>query len=238
MRYYIFLAVCFCFLLLLAFLYIGVNKSQTAPKGGRFEREICRYELLSRETPPTSQNTMFLGSSNFALWGSDLEKRFEQFHAVNRALDGAHTTDLLFALDRLVLPYNPNRIVVFIGGNDIAFGAEPAIVFENFKQILEKIWTANPESEVFFVSPTHAPCREAYWKKMDVYDEKVFDLAQKQEKLHHIDITRPMNDAQGNVRKELYLSDGLHLNEAGRDIWVHLITAAIEKCQESVNQQQ
>jgi len=216
-----------CVLLLAAFLYTH-TKEENLSQEGRFEDEIRRYELLDKTVPPTSENTIFIGSSNFTLWGKELEKQFEQFNAVNRAFGGAHTTDLLSALDRLVLPYKPNRIVVVIGGNDIAYGAEPETVFENFKRILEKIWTANPKTEVFFVSPTHAPSRPAYWKKMDRFDQKVFNLALKLDGLYHVDITNPMNDAQGNLRKDLY-QDGLHLNEAGRQLWVDLISAAIEE---------
>ena len=221
-----------CFLFLGTLLCINA-KEKNLSQEGRFEDEIRRYELLSKDAPPTSENTIFIGSSNFAWWGSDLEKRFEQFQAVNRGFGGAHTTDLLSALPRLVLPYKPNRIVVFIGGNDIAYYTEPENVFENFKQILGQIWTANPKTEVFFVSPTHAPIRKKYWQQMDRYDQKVFDLSQRLDGLYHIDITNPMNDAHGKVRENLYLTDGLHLNKMGRDLWGHLIASAIENSLEN-----
>ena len=41
-----------------------------------------------------------------------------------------------------------------------------------------------------------------------------------------------MNDTEGNLRKDLY-GDGLHLNEASRDLWVHLISSAIEESQKN-----
>lgn len=194
----------------------------------RHEVEILRYELLNQNFPPTSENTIFIGSSNFTLWGSELEKQFEHFNAVNRAFGGAHTPCLLSALDRLVLPYKPNRVVIVIGGNDIANKVPPDKVFENFKRILEKIWTANPKTEVFFVSPAHAPCRQKYWKKMERYNQKVLDLSVRLTGLYHVDITNPMNDAQGKVRTDLFLDDRLHINEAGRELWTRLITSAIE----------
>ena len=81
------------FLVSLVLIYAGCNKEKKLLLEERFEDEIRQYELLNQNFPPTNENTFFIGSSNFTLWGSGLEEQFVQFNAVNRAFGGAHTTD-------------------------------------------------------------------------------------------------------------------------------------------------
>lgn len=200
----------------------------------RFEDQINRYEKMSQENPPSKNCTIFIGGSNFTYWKDSLEKAFQKYNAVNRGFGGARTRDIISALDRLVLPFYPARVVIFIGTNDIASGVSPETAFDNFRIILAKIWENNPTCEIFFVSPTHAPSREKFWEKGDVFDGYIKKMATQLDGFYHIDITTPMNDNQGQVMKEFYVDDMLHLSEKGRALWVRLISNAIDK---SLNEQ-
>jgi lysophospholipase L1-like esterase len=42
-------------------------------------------------------------------------------------------------------------------------------------------------------------------------------------KLQYVDVFTPMLDASGQVRRELFVEDGLHMNARGYSIWRGLI---------------
>lgn len=193
-----------------------------------YEREISAYEKAQIDDPCEPGGTVFVGSSTWARWGKRLEKDFESFQAINRGFGGSTIPDQLRAVDRIVLPLQPKRIVFFCGTNDIARNASPESVYENFVKFLEKTWEKDPKIEVFFVTATRAPIRKQFWEKVDAFNAKVKALAEKREKLHYLDLISPMNDENGVTREDLYISDRLHLNRAGEELWVEIITKALE----------
>ena len=48
-------------------------------------------------------------------------------------------------------------------------------------------------------------------------------LASSKKKVYFIDVWTPALDADGNVLKDIFLEDGLHMNEKGYAIWVSVI---------------
>lgn len=192
----------------------------------RFESEIKAYEAKSVEDPPVPGSTFFVGSSTWRLWGQALEEDFARFNPVNRGFGGATIPDLLRTMDRIILPHRPARIVFSCGGNDLASGDSPETVVKNFRTFLARVWTDNPLTEVYFVSNRHSPARQKYRKQGDRFNQLVKELAGKVAGLYYIDVV-PLTD--GNDRNTLFLADGLHLNRAGQQRWIPVITAALDE---------
>ncbi|MGL4941727.1 MAG: GDSL-type esterase/lipase family protein [Thermoguttaceae bacterium] len=191
-----------------------------------FERAVRNYEMRSIDDPPVPGNTLFVGSSSFALWGKKLEEAFADRDAVNRGFGGSIFADNILALQRIHIPYRPSRVVIFCGTNDFARGQSVDEVYRNFTYYIARHWVANPLAEIFFVSTTHAPAREKFWENGDELCRRVRELATKTSGLYFIDIITPMNDESGRVREELFVADRLHLNDAGHAIWTDAFRAA------------
>lgn len=216
----------FVFPAVLAFILILVPfvSAQESP----FEKEIAAYEKMQRDNPVEPGGTVFVGSSTWRLW-KGIEKDFEQFQAVNRGFGGSKIPEQIAAHERIVLPLKPKRIVFFCGTNDLAAKTDSVKVYENFIRYLSLVWKHDPALEIYFVSASRAPVRKEYWANGDIFNAKLKDLAEKATGLHYIDVVSAMNDEKGETREDLFIADRLHLNRTAQELWIPIITKAIEK---------
>lgn len=205
-------------------------ESKPAVKELPYEKDITAYVKKSLENPPPENCSIFIGSSTWRLWGQKLEEDFAELKAINRGFGGSTIPDVIRATDRLILPHKPARILFFCGGNDIARSTPPEVVFENFQKFLEKVHTAFPNCQVYFVSVSRAPVREKNWKDTETFNMNVQKFAKELDYLHYINTVDLMNDETGRTREDLYLADRLHLNrKAQEEIWIPTIKEAVIK---------
>ncbi|MGV3558463.1 GDSL-type esterase/lipase family protein [Larkinella arboricola] len=216
-------AIRFFLTVFLAWMAVG---ARLAAQELRFESEIKAYEAKAVDDPPIPGSTFFVGSSTWRLWGPALEEDFSKFSPVNRGFGGATIPDVLRVMDRIILPHRPARIVFSCGGNDLAGGDTPATVVNNFRTFLARVWRANPLTEVYFVSNRHSPAREKFRKQTDQFNRLVKALAGKVDGLYYVDVV-PLTD--GKDRDQLFMADRLHLNRAGQQRWIPVITTALDE---------
>ena len=207
---------------------VCVMLSTAQETGFRYETSIADYEKTTAEKPLPEHCTMFVGSSTWRLWGSQLEKDFAEFNAVNRGFGGATILDVLYVMHRIITPYKPERIVFFCGGNDIAEGASSEKTLENFKTFLSRLRAESPQTkEVFFVSVTASPSREKFREQTLQYNALVRELAEKTDGLYYIDTLATLLGEDGKADEKYFLEDRLHLNREGQERWIPVITAAV-----------
>jgi glycerophosphoryl diester phosphodiesterase/lysophospholipase L1-like esterase len=218
---------CTLVVFLLAFV-VCVMPSTAQETVFRYETSIADYEKTTVENPLPENCSMFVGSSTWRLWGSQLEKDFTEFNAVNRGFGGATIPDVLYVMHRIITPYKPTRIVFFCGGNDIAEGASSEKTFENFKTFLARLWVESPQTkDVFFVSVTTSPSREKFREQTLKYNALVRELAEKTDGLYYIDTLATLLGEDGRADEKYFLQDRLHLNRDGQEHWIPVITAAL-----------
>ncbi|MDR1491895.1 MAG: GDSL-type esterase/lipase family protein [Planctomycetaceae bacterium] len=215
------------------FTAIGQTTKNSAAQEFRFEKNIVAYEQKSEENPPPKSCTMFVGSSTWALWGKQLEEDFQEFQAVNRGFGGSTIPEVLYATHRIILPYQPAKIVFFCGTNDVAGGASGKTTFENFKKFLARIWAESPRTEIFFVTATLAPSREKFRKEMTEYNNLIKDMASKATGLYYIDALSTIVDEDGKAKEEFFQKDRLHLNRAGQERWIPLIKEKLRETEKA-----
>jgi lysophospholipase L1-like esterase len=203
-------------------------KAQQPSILGGFENDVRKYAYRSIDNPPVPGGTLFVGSSSFTLWTA-LEDVFAPYDAVNRGFGGSQFTHNIAALERIHLPYHPSQVVIFCGTNDIASGKDVETVFQNFKYYISRHWNENPLTKIYFVSLSHAPVREKYWKAYDTLNAKIKELASQTKGLYFIDVVTPMNGSDGKVRESLFLNDRLHPTAEAYDIWAKTIRQELDK---------
>lgn len=192
----------------------------------RFEKTILAYEAKDREAPPPQGAALFIGSSTFTMWKT-LAEDMKPIPVINRGFGGSTIPEVLYYMDRIVLPYKPAKIVFYTGGNDIAGGANAEKVFANFKTFVEKARATLPEVQIYFVSSKTAPTRVKFAATIDRFNNLVIEHVKQTPGLHFIE-TRPLLlDAQGAPREELFLKDRLHMNRQGYELWIPVIKSAI-----------
>ena len=188
-----------------------------------FQNEIDSFRRADSIAFPGTDKIVFTGSSSFRLW-KELQSDFPGHPIINRAFGGSTFDDLLYYRDRIIGPYKPRQVVIYCGENDLAGGASPGKVFENFVEFFRYIRSVSPEAHVLFVSIKPSPSRSQILDKVKEANALIHSFLSGEQRTGYVDIFTPMLDERGNFREELFVQDRLHMNRKGYAIW----KAAIE----------
>lgn len=133
-------------------------------------------------------------------------------------------TDLLHYADQLIIQYNPKEIFIYEGDNDLNSGKEVSDILKTADQLLIIIRERLSKNvKVFFISAKPSVARWALKEKYLNYNKQLEAWTKTAKKVYFVDVWKPLLDAQGEVLKDIYIADGLHLNEQGYKIWAGVI---------------
>lgn len=207
---------------------LAERNANNGPALDRFEAEIRAFEEADRRKTPPAACAVFVGSSTFTRWSS-LENDFRSFNAVNRGFGGSTLPEINHYVPRIVSKYNPNKVVLYAGTNDIAeLKHSGEQVFEDFKEFVKRVKEKSPKAEIFFISMSMAPSRSAWAKQFDLGNEKIRSYIETQSNLHYIDLLPLMRHKDGSLRVELFGSDRLHMNSQGYALWIPIIRKELQ----------
>jgi lysophospholipase L1-like esterase len=154
------------------------------------------------------------------LW--DTAAAFPGKPIINRGFGGSELSDVLAWYNQVILPYAPQKILVYAGDNDIAGGKPAAQVFEDYRELVAKVQADFPATELVFISIKPSKLRWAAWPEMVKANALVQHYANRHPGLGYVDLATPLLDDSGKP-KNVYLEDGLHLNEAGYALWQEVL---------------
>jgi lysophospholipase L1-like esterase len=207
--------------LLISFLLIFSCFSVFAQDPTRFNEKV---KQINEENPPqNNQNTIvFTGSSTIRMWKS-LQEDFPKHELVNSGFGGSQASDLLYFLNELVLVYNPSKVFIYEGDNDISAGKSSEEILDDYKNITTKIHESGPETEIILISPKPSVAR---WELKDKYldfNSKLKKFAAGKKNVKYADLWRPMLDKNKEPMKDIFIEDNLHMNQKGYAIWAKII---------------
>ncbi|HEY3862197.1 MAG TPA: GDSL-type esterase/lipase family protein [Verrucomicrobiae bacterium] len=189
----------------------------------RFEKEINALLALDKTNPPPHGAILFTGSSIIRKWDR-LSEQMAPLPVFDRAFGGSVTTDLLYYMDKVVLPYEPRIIVYYCGSNDINAGRKAAAVFDGFRQFAERVHAALPKTRILYISINRAPQKESKWNVVNAANDLARNYCVQNGWLGFIDVNPALFDSQGKSRLELFQPDKLHFREPA----YNLLTAIIK----------
>ncbi len=198
---------------------VQASGKESACKPERWKKTIAEFKKADENEPPGEGGAVFVGSSSIRLW--NLPKYFPNLkRSVNRGFGGSELCDSVHYFDTLVAKQQPNVVVLYAGDNDIAGGKKAKQVHADFqafnKQMLEKL----PKAKLMYISIKPSIAR---WKLAEEMQEAnaliAADCKKDSKRLAFVDIWEPMLDEEGEPRRELFVGDGLHLNEDGYEMW-------------------
>lgn len=184
-----------------------------------FISEIIAFEKQDSVSMPAKGRILLAGSSTFRLWVSAKEDLAE-FPIINRGFGGSQMSDLNFYFDRIVAKYAPKMILVYEGDNDLASGESPESVFEDFKIFAEKVKTQLPNTKVGFCSIRPSLARVNILKKQKQANEMIQAYCKRTKGFYYIDIQKEFYLKNGELMPDVFVSDKLHMNRKGYEIWV------------------
>lgn len=165
------------------------------------------------------------GSSTVRLWRSSAEA-FPEAQVVNTGFGGSTMDALAAHMDGLIMRFQPDQVFIGSGDNDLATGRSPEQVLADTEAILDRLARELPATTVAIVAAKPSLQR---WYLRDEYrtlNAGFRALAAQRPHVQFVDVWQRLVDADGQVRPELYASDGLHLNSRGYRIYSAALRAA------------
>ncbi|MDQ1162649.1 lysophospholipase L1-like esterase [Chryseobacterium sp. SORGH_AS 447] len=189
-----------------------------------FWQDIQHFKELDQKNPPAKNAILLVGSSSFTKW-TDVANYFPDKTIINRGFGGSRLTDLNYYANDLLNPYQPKQIIIYCGENDFADNDQlkADVVVDRFKTFYKKIRAKFPNVEVDYISIKYSPSREKLWPQMKEANKKIAAFMKKEPRAEFIDITKVMEDRDGNVRKDLFVEDMLHMTPEGYKLWTSVM---------------
>lgn len=193
-----------CFLILLNYIQIFFMKSKIE----KLENRVYDRERI-----------VFLGDSITNRY--DLDKHFINHYVINSGVGGNLTQDILNDIDNRVNKYNPSKLFLLIGTNDLVYSDLSLDgIKDNIEKIIDEIRLDNPNTKIYLESlyPVNSNVNEemvAGRKNDDIIklNEKIKTICE-EGKCTYIDMYNKLLDRNGNL-KRIYTADGIHLNRIG-----------------------
>ena len=211
---------------ILLFVSSPAGRSAQAPHDfGKWEKEISAFEQTDRTNPPPIGAQLFIGSSTIKLWKT-LAEDFPDRRVINRGFGGSEIVDSTHFADRIIFPYQPAKVFLRAGGNDLWAGKSVEQVFDDFKEFVSKIQAKLPETEVVFISLSPSIARWQQADKEKAVNDLVEKFARHSPRVRFIDAWSVPLDSDGKPRPELFLPDKLHFNPEGYKLLTARVLAA------------
>ena len=194
-----------------------------------FENRINELyqDYITNHECDESRGTLILGSSYVDFWNNwEAQSGLVNYvDGYNVGIAGSTTKDWLYAYDKLIKPFEAERIIISLGEADVSVWGEDGIaVVERLEALFEKIHADYPNTKIYYLYPLPTPngyqagvytntkyaslIREAkalcesltYVEGIDSFD--VFTTSDKQ-----------------NVKDNLFLDNKTYLNDNGYQVW-------------------
>ncbi len=192
-----------------------------------WEKDIQRFEARDAESMPAPGGIVFVGSSSIRFWKTD--KAFPDLQVINRGYGGSFVADSAHYAKRIVTKYKPRLVVFYAGDNDIGNGISPEQVSEDYKAFVKAVRDELPAARIVYISIKPSPARWATVDKSRKANALIKAYCESGEGLEFVDIDTPMVGPDGLPRKELFIGDNLHMNDAGYALWNEIIRPILDK---------
>jgi len=215
MKYYVII------LLLLSFFTQGQENDGFVQEVSAIQK---KYDTL---WDATKETIVFTGSSSIRFWGN-LQEIFPQYQIVNSGFGGSQASDLLTYTSELVLQYQPKQVFIYEGDNDIAAGKKAKTIKTDILDIIAKIKNQNTATKIVLIAAKPSIARWELRKKYKRLNKKFKRLSNQTNGVYYADVWEPMIEGK-EVRQDIFIADGLHMNGKGYALWFTAIKPFIEE---------
>jgi lysophospholipase L1-like esterase len=219
------------YILTSAFLFGMLTSSAQTTTAIPFQDEIDVFVKKDSIQMPAANSILFVGSSSFNYW-KDISNYFPGYPIINRGFGGSSLTDIIHFNKETILKYKPKQIYIYCGENDIAASdtITPQIVFERFKTLYRIIRThLGNKIPIMYVSIKPSVARWTMEEKFVAANTLIRNFINKQKHTQFLDVHTAMLDSNGEVFKDIFIADKLHMNARGYAIWQKIIAPTLVK---------
>ena len=189
--------------------------------------DIDRLTQDDAAHPPAPHGIVFVGSSSIRFW-TTLAEDFPGLPVIRRGFGGSELADSVAYVDRLVLAYRPDTVVLYAGENDIAAGVAAEKVAADFDAFCAAVRAKLPAARIIYLGMKPSPARWAFREKLQRGNTLIAAACARDPQLRFVDTFPPMLDAAGQPRPELFREDRLHMKHEGYAIWAKLLRPLLQ----------
>ena len=184
---------------------------------------ITEFEQEDKASPPPLGAVLFVGSSTIRLWDT-LTEDMKPLVAFGRGFGGAKIIDISYYVNRIVTPYQPKAVVVYIGGNDFSeiFDNQTKTLTQTkplYLQLIDRLKEAAPNAPIFFVALKPTTTNWHQKSLINSVNQFLKSRAELDERLFFIDANQGLYNAQGLPNADFLWIDGVHINSDGYKVW-------------------
>lgn len=168
------------------------------------------------------ENIVFYGDSITNKY--DIENFFPANNIINSGISGDKASDLIERINDDVYRYNPSKVFILIGINDLNHDVDEDEILNNIQEIITGIKINRKYAKIYVESIY--PINKEYMEEKDYrfneeldnddiieFNKKIEEICKKNS-ITYIDVFDSLLDEDGNLNKE-YSKEGLHLNDVG-----------------------
>jgi lysophospholipase L1-like esterase len=184
---------------------------------------------MPSRSPITSSDIVFLGDSLTEAF--DLEHYFRMKNIRNRGLSGDTTYQVRYRLEEIVKA-KPKKLFLMIGINDFFQGTDQITILRHIASIIEEFQqhTAVTELNVQSILPVNESLLLSD-ENINLFIFSVNDglrLICREFQIHFVDLYADFLNDEGEM-DGIYTYDGVHLSQAGYDLWARLVEPLVVK---------
>ncbi len=209
------------------FIYILFSTYCIAQNNSYLHKEVekitVKYDTL---WDANKETIVFTGSSSIRMW-RNLHEIFPQYQIINSGFGGSKTTDLLGYTDELILKYKPKKVFIYEGDNDISSKMKPNDILDNYNKIIAKINQYDLNTKIVIISVKPSIARWKLRRKYKYLNKKLKLLCDANPNLAYANVWDIMFENK-KLRTNIFVSDGLHMNGEGYNLWHSVIKNYID----------
>jgi lysophospholipase L1-like esterase len=186
-----------------------------------YEADVRHLELTKLTQVNGSRPPVFYGSSSLRLWetlATDFDPR-----VLNLGFGGSTLEACNYFFDRLIVPVNPQSLLLYAGDNDLGDGRSPQEVLGWFKSLADKVERSFGPIPVGFISVKPSPVRYSILDRIRALNEAVGLEIKSRPSAYYVDVFSSMLDENSKPRPEYFLEDGLHMSHEGYLLWSRIL---------------
>lgn len=195
----------------------------------QYEPRVRALENTFRNGYPRGE-VLLSGSSFFERWitsAADLAP----LRTTNIGIGGTKAGDHLAYFSRMVLPFQPAALVLYIGSNDInglpLFTKSASHTVRLVTEYIATVRRHLPQTRIYYVAITEAPARRRVRDQIQQANNALADLAASTGDFTFIDTAPQLLRPDGSIDESLFGRDRLHFNSHGYDVFATAVRAGL-----------
>jgi lysophospholipase L1-like esterase len=193
----------------------------------RFSEAFDEFAQWDAKNSTPTDAIVFVGSSSIVRWNS--AEAFPGMPVINRGFGGSQASDAVHWVEKAVLQYDPAVVVYYEGDNDVSAGKKAQQIFEDMRAFAQAVLAHHRSTQVVFISVKPSLLRWEAWGEMQATNALLRQYSLESPNIHFVDVGTPMIGPDGQPIPELFVSDGLHMTQAGYDVWDRVVGPVLQR---------